>query len=63
MVDGGSMEAGGSVVVGFLVEGVGGLMVFLVAMDRETETEREEERERESSFFILLFGIVVYIIL
>ena len=38
------MEAGGSMVG----VGLGGLMVFLVAMDKATEMEREE---RESSFF------------
>ena len=54
MVDGGSEEAGGSVVVGFSMEGVGGLMVFLVFVDRETETETEDGRERESSFFYLV---------
>ena len=54
MVDGGSEEAGGSMVVGFSMEGVGGLMVFLVFVDRETETETEDGRERESSFFYLV---------
>ena len=58
MVDGGSMEAGGSVVVGFLVEGVGGLMVFLVAMDRETETKREKERERERVVFLYYYLVL-----
>ena len=59
MVDDGSVEAGGSVVVGFLVEGVGGLMVFLVAMDRETETEREEERERERERVVFIYYYLV----
>ena len=45
MVDGGSEEAGGS------MEGVGGLMVFLVFVDRETETEREDGRERNQNGF------------
>ena len=58
MVDDGSVEAGGSVVVGFLVEGVGGLMVFLVAMDRETETKREKERERERVVFLYYYLVL-----
>ena len=43
--------------------GMGGSDGVLVAVDRETETEGEEGRERNSSFFKLLFNVVVYIIL
>ena len=60
VVDGGSVEAGESMVVGFLVVRVGkprGLMVFLVAVDRDGEGT-----ERKSSFLIL-FNVVFYIIL
>ena len=32
-------------VAGFSMEGVGGLMVFLVVVDRETKTKREEGKE------------------
>jgi len=54
MVDGGSEEAGGSVVASFSMKGVGGLMVFLVFVDRETEMEREDGREREYFFYLVL---------
>ena len=42
----------GSVVDGGSVVGVGGLMVFLVIVDKETEIEMErgEGKERKSSF-------------
>ena len=50
VVDGGSVEAGGSM-VGMGV-GVGGLIVFLVAMDKETEMEKG--RKRESSLFYII---------
>lgn len=48
VVDGGSVEAGGSMVG----VGVGGLIVFLVAMDKETEMEKG--RKRESSLFYII---------
>ena len=48
VVDGGSVEAGGSMVASFSVVGVGGLMMFLVAVDRETgRKERRGKREKE----------------
>ena len=48
VVDGGSVEAGGLMVASFSVVGVGGLMVFLVAVDRETgRKERRGKREKE----------------
>ena len=34
-------------VAGFSMEGVGGLMVFLVVVDREIETKTEREEGKE----------------
>lgn len=48
----GSVVDGGSMVASFSVVGKGGLMVFLVVVDREIE--REEGRERKSSFLYYL---------
>ena len=48
----GSVVDGGSMVASFSVVGMGGLMVFLVAVDRGIE--KEEGRERKSSFLYYL---------
>ena len=49
----GSVVDGGSVVASFSVVEVGGLMVFLVAVNSESKTKMEREERERVVFYII----------